>query len=164
MARGINWRTHGSFGARREARWLKAACLHPPTARKFPPGASSPPASSSAPLPPHLLPPSVQHTALPLRPRSSSGYRGVGLRPSCVYYAEINYGDTSSRLGTFDTAHEATRVYDAAAWRLGRPRSQMNFSDVRTCEQAKDLAPPPRLISDEDRHLQRRRERRLLVA
>ncbi|XP_073355481.1 uncharacterized protein [Aegilops tauschii subsp. strangulata] len=40
----------------------------------------------------------------------------------------------------------------------------MNFSDVWTHEQAQELAPPPRLITDEDRRLQRRRESRLLIA
>jgi hypothetical protein len=78
-----------------------------------------------------------------------------------VYYAEIRSSD-DTRLGpgTFETAH----AYNAPAWRLGRPRAQMNFSDVRTCEQAQELAPPPRLVTEEDRHVQRRWERRLLIA
>jgi hypothetical protein len=36
------------------------------------------------------------------------------------------------RLGTFDTAHEAARAYDAVAWRLGRSRQSMNFHDQET--------------------------------
>ena len=40
----------------------------------------------------------------------------------------------------------------------------MNFSDVWTREQAQELAPPPRLISEEDRRVQGRRECRLLIA
>jgi hypothetical protein len=35
-------------------------------------------------------------------------------------------------LGTFETAHKAARVYDAVAWRLGRPHRSMNFDDVTT--------------------------------
>ena len=40
----------------------------------------------------------------------------------------------------------------------------MNSSDVWTCQQAQDLAPSPRLVTDEDRRLQRRRDRCLLIA
>ncbi|XP_020163245.1 uncharacterized protein [Aegilops tauschii subsp. strangulata] len=81
-----------------------------------------------------------------------------------MFYAEIHSGDVRLSLGTFETAHEAARAYDAAAWRLGRPRAQMNFSDARTCEQAQELAPPPWLVTEEDCRVQRRRERRLLIA
>ncbi|KAE8802563.1 Ethylene-responsive transcription factor CRF1 [Hordeum vulgare] len=40
----------------------------------------------------------------------------------------------------------------------------MNFPDVPTRELAQELAPPPRLITDEDRRDNRRRERRLGIA
>lgn len=40
----------------------------------------------------------------------------------------------------------------------------MNFHDVYTREQAQDVAPPPRLITDQDREDHRRRQRRLLIA
>ncbi|KAE8799494.1 Glutamyl-tRNA(Gln) amidotransferase subunit A [Hordeum vulgare] len=40
----------------------------------------------------------------------------------------------------------------------------MNFQDVYTREQTQDLAPPPRLISDQDRQEYHRQERWLLVA
>ncbi|XP_020198860.1 uncharacterized protein [Aegilops tauschii subsp. strangulata] len=89
------------------------------------------------------------------RPRSSSGFRDVRLRPS---------GDTRLGLKTFETAHEAARAYDVALWRLGRPQAQMNFFDVRTSEQAQEFAPSPPLITKEDRRVQRMRERRLLIA
>ncbi|KAE8820408.1 putative AP2 protein [Hordeum vulgare] len=73
---------------------------------------------------------------MPPRRRGSSGYRGVCERRSGIYYVEIRSGDVRLALGTFETAHEATRAYDAAAWRLGRPRAQMNFQDVYRREQA----------------------------
>ncbi|XP_020172108.1 ethylene-responsive transcription factor ERF109-like [Aegilops tauschii subsp. strangulata] len=103
---------------------------------------------------------------MPSRHLGSSGYRGVRERPSGAFYAEIRSGDVRLGLDTFETAHEAARTYDAAAWRLQRPRQQMNFQDVWTCEQAQALAPPPRLITDADRqeHRRRRRQRRLLIA
>ncbi|KAE8817905.1 Glutamyl-tRNA(Gln) amidotransferase subunit A [Hordeum vulgare] len=40
----------------------------------------------------------------------------------------------------------------------------MNFQDVYTREQAHDLTPPSRLITNQDREEHRRRQRRLLVA
>ncbi|KAE8815818.1 putative AP2 protein [Hordeum vulgare] len=101
---------------------------------------------------------------MPPRRRGPSGYRGVRERRAGVYYADIRSGDVLLGLGTFETSHEAARAYDAAAWRLGRPRAQMNIQDVYTREQAQDLAPPPRLITDQDREEHRRRKGRLLVA
>ncbi|XP_020160185.1 uncharacterized protein [Aegilops tauschii subsp. strangulata] len=100
---------------------------------------------------------------MPPRRRESSGYRGVRERPSSTYYAEIRSGDIRLGLGMFGTAHEAAHAYDAA-WRLERPPSQMNFRDVYMREQAQSVAPPPRLITDQDRAEHRRRQRRLLVA
>ncbi|KAE8777681.1 putative AP2 protein [Hordeum vulgare] len=101
---------------------------------------------------------------MPQRRRGSSGYSGVCEHPSGVYYAKIRSGDVRLDLGTFESSHEAARAYDAAAWRLGRPRPQMNFHDVYMHEKAHDLAPPPCLITYHDREEHRRRQRRLLVA
>nr|XP_040257721.1 ethylene-responsive transcription factor ERF010 [Aegilops tauschii subsp. strangulata] len=100
---------------------------------------------------------------MPPRRRESSGYRGVREHPSGAFYGEIRSGDVRLGLGTFETTHEAARVYDAAAWSLQRPRAQMNFQDVWTCEQAQAVAPPPRLITDQDCEEHRWRQRRLLI-
>jgi hypothetical protein len=64
------------------------------------------------------------------------------VRPSGRFDAEIRSCEERIRLGTFETAHEAARAYDAVAWRLGRCRRTMNFHDVWTREQAEALAPP----------------------
>ncbi|XP_020184014.1 uncharacterized protein [Aegilops tauschii subsp. strangulata] len=101
---------------------------------------------------------------MPSRRRGASGYRGVHQRPNGWYSVEIRSGDVRLGLGTFETSYEAARAYDAAAWRLDRPRQQMNFQDVHTRQQAQDVAPPPRLITDQDRTEHARRQRRLLVA
>ena len=101
---------------------------------------------------------------MPPRRRGSSGYRGVRERPNSWYSAEIQAGDVRLGLGSFRSAYEAARAYDVAAWRLERPRSQMDFRDVFMHEQAQRLAPPPRLITDMDRADHARRQRRLLIA
>ncbi|XP_020178820.1 uncharacterized protein [Aegilops tauschii subsp. strangulata] len=68
------------------------------------------------------------------------------------------------RLRTFNTAQEGARAYDAAAWRFLRSRQDINFADVATRERAQELAPFPRLLTDEDRRKHPRRERRLRLA
>ncbi|KAK1610570.1 hypothetical protein QYE76_034243 [Lolium multiflorum] len=95
---------------------------------------------------------------------SGTGYRGVRARPKGTYYAEIRDGGERIGLGTYETAHEAARAYDAVAWRLGRPRSSMNFHDVWTRQQAEDLAPPPYIVRQEEQHRRRETERRLRIA
>ncbi|XP_020155459.1 uncharacterized protein [Aegilops tauschii subsp. strangulata] len=68
---------------------------------------------------------------MPPRRRGGSGYRGVRVHPSGTYSAEIQTGGGMRlRLGTFDTAQEGARAYDAAAWRLLRSRQDMNFADA----------------------------------
>ena len=68
--------------------------------------------------------------------RSASGYRGVRARPNGSFSAEIRSGDDRVNLGSYTTAEAAARAYDAAAWRLGRPRSQLNYPDVRDAQEA----------------------------
>ena len=64
----------------------------------------------------------------------ASSYRGVRQRPNGGFYSKIRSGELRLGLGTFGTAREAARAYDAAAWSLGRPRAQMNFQDVYTLQ------------------------------
>ncbi|XP_051202566.1 uncharacterized protein [Lolium perenne] len=78
--------------------------------------------------------------------------------------AEIRSGEERIRLGTFDTAPEAARAYDAVAWRLGRSRRAMNFHDVFTLEQVEMLSPPPPMITREQQRRQRELVQRLLIA
>nr|XP_020191382.1 ethylene-responsive transcription factor ERF110-like [Aegilops tauschii subsp. strangulata] len=107
-------------------------------------------------------PPPRHHAA---SPPGSFGYRGVRVRPSGTYSAEIlSHGGMRLRLGTFDTAQEGARAYDAAAWRLLRSRQDMSFADVATRERAQELAPFPRLLTDEDHRKHQRRERCLRLA
>jgi hypothetical protein len=101
---------------------------------------------------------------MPPRRRSSSGYRGVRARPNDTFYAEIPSGEERIGLGTFETAHEAARMYDTVVWRLGRTRRSMNFDDVTTRAQAEMLAPPPSAFTREQRQRQWELEQRLVIA
>ncbi|XBH62744.1 hypothetical protein VPH35_116888 [Triticum aestivum] len=101
---------------------------------------------------------------MPPRRRETWGYRGVRARPSGGFSAEIRFRGIHLGLGNFNTANEAARAYDAAVWRLWLPHRTLNFPNVPTREQAQELAPLPRLITDEDRRDNRRREHHLGIA
>ncbi|KAI5018338.1 hypothetical protein ZWY2020_043226 [Hordeum vulgare] len=88
----------------------------------------------------------------------------VSACPSGTFYAKIRSGNMRLGLGTFNTADEAARAYHAALWRLSRSHTDMNFPEVITREWAQRLAPPPWVVTEEDRHQNQRRERCLGIA
>jgi hypothetical protein len=62
----------------------------------------------------------------------------------------------------------AAHTYDAKAWRLRRPWRDMNFLDVESLvawrlRRPEFLAPPPRLLTDDDRARHRQEQRRLAI-
>ncbi|KAE8791680.1 Ethylene-responsive transcription factor CRF1 [Hordeum vulgare] len=99
---------------------------------------------------------------MPPRPRESSGYRSVRTRPSDTFYVKIRFDEMRLGLDTFDNAAAGVRTYNAAAWRLRRPRREMNFYEVMTRVQR--LAPSSRLVTEEDRCENRGRKRCLGIA
>ncbi|KAK1630300.1 hypothetical protein QYE76_004615 [Lolium multiflorum] len=103
-------------------------------------------------------------SGMPPRRRGASGFRGVRVRPSGRFTAEIRAGGFRLTLGTYNTPELAARAYDAAAWRFRRPGHNMNFPDVESLEEAEFLAPPPCLVDDEDRRRHRQVQRRIAIA
>nr|XP_020188136.1 ethylene-responsive transcription factor ERF109-like [Aegilops tauschii subsp. strangulata] len=101
---------------------------------------------------------------MPPHRRETWGYRGVRASPSGGFSANIRFREMRLGLGTFDTAHEAARTYDAVVWCLRRPCREMNVPNVPAWERAQEFAPPSRLITDEDRRDNRRREHHLGIA
>ena len=101
---------------------------------------------------------------MPPRCRETWVYRGGRAHPSGGFSAEIRFCGMRLGLGNFNTANEAARAYDMAAWRLRWPHRTLNFPNMPTRERAQELAPLPRLITDEDHRDNRRREHRLGIA
>lgn len=61
-----------------------------------------------------------------------AGYRGVQLRDSGRFNAELQCDGQRHWLGTFETAEIAARAFDIACWRLARPRHELNFPEIES--------------------------------
>jgi hypothetical protein len=70
---------------------------------------------------------------------------GVRARPKGTFYSELRASGFWLTLGTYDKLELAARAYDAAVWRLGRPRRDLNFPDVASHVKVEFFVPLPAL-------------------
>uniref|UniRef100_A0ACD5UDW8 Uncharacterized protein n=1 Tax=Avena sativa TaxID=4498 RepID=A0ACD5UDW8_AVESA len=101
---------------------------------------------------------------MPPRRPSALGFRGIRPRLNDTFYAKLRAGGFRLTLGTYKSLEEAARVYDTAAWHVGRPRREMNFPEKEPLVEAEFLAPTPALITEEDHRRHRALQRRLAIA
>ena len=80
-----------------------------------------------------------------------------------MFTAEIRAAGLRQNLGTFLSAEEAGRAYDAVAWVLRRPHRTLNFQTIETLEVAVFLAKtgPDRLVTADQRRRHRQTQRRI---
>jgi hypothetical protein len=81
------------------------------------------------------------------RNKSVAGYCGVRHQDSGRYGAEITIDRERVWLSTFNMPKLTAHAYDAAAWRLGRQKRDLNFSEVQSQQEAEFLAPEVRVAS-----------------
>jgi hypothetical protein len=87
--------------------------------------------------------PSRAIIGIPTHHLNSTNFLGVRV----CFVADINVAGMQVWLGTFDSPHEATRTYDAMSWRYARRRTDMNFPEIESREDAEMLALPPALTT-----------------
>ena len=76
---------------------------------------------------------------------SSTGFRGVRVKASGRYKAQISINSKNTYLGTFDTDTEAARAYDKAVLKHKLPTDKLNFppqqqttNEIQIKEEPKD--------------------------
>ncbi|XP_020186805.1 uncharacterized protein [Aegilops tauschii subsp. strangulata] len=74
-------------------------------------------------------------------PKGKSGFFGMRQKPFGNWGVEFSDAGRRWWIGTYPSAHEAARAYDAAVWRAERPRSHLNFPEIESRAEAEMLVP-----------------------
>ncbi|KAI4994679.1 hypothetical protein ZWY2020_034320 [Hordeum vulgare] len=74
-------------------------------------------------------------------PRCKTGFFGVRAEPSDNFGVKFTHVGRRFWLGTYSTTDIVVRAYDVAAWRAGRPKKDLNFSEVESRTNAEMLMP-----------------------
>jgi hypothetical protein len=82
--------------------------------------------------------------------KSFVGYWGVWIQDSGRYGVEITFDRERVWLSTYDTSELAICAYDAASWRFGRQKRDLNFLEVQSRQEAEFLALEVRVASREE--------------
>ncbi|XP_020190079.1 ethylene-responsive transcription factor ERN1-like [Aegilops tauschii subsp. strangulata] len=73
--------------------------------------------------------------------KGKSGFFGVRQKPSENWGVEFSDAGRRWWIDTYPSAHEATRAYDVVVRRAKRPRSHLNFPEIKTRAEAEMLVP-----------------------
>ncbi|KAE8777954.1 AP2-containing protein [Hordeum vulgare] len=65
-------------------------------------------------------------------PKGKTGFFGVRAKPSNNFGVEFFATGRCFWLGTYPTVEEAVRAYVVAVWRVGRPKTDLNFPEIET--------------------------------
>nr|XP_020172694.1 ethylene-responsive transcription factor ERF109-like [Aegilops tauschii subsp. strangulata] len=65
-------------------------------------------------------------------PKGKLGFFGVRVKPSGNFGVEFYNAERCWWLGTYPTADKVARAYDVAVWRVGWPKTDLNFPAIET--------------------------------
>ncbi|XBI67191.1 hypothetical protein VPH35_046594 [Triticum aestivum] len=73
--------------------------------------------------------------------KGKSGFFGMRAKPSEKFGVEFSDAKRGWWLGTYPTADDVARAYDVAVWCAGRPKTEVNFPEIKSQAVAEWLVP-----------------------